>query len=144
MRHIQTVSRQPIEVEQINLSEKDINQIYRDLGINAFVQPQNRPFKRQSKAQNPYVRTIPLSWIYQASRLPGKALHVGIVIWFLSGVKKSKTVKLTRKWLSKFGIHPETGRRGLKALKRAELVHFEPSGHKSPLVTLVEHQSLRK
>ncbi len=144
MGHIETVGGQPIEVEQVNISEKDINKIYKELGINTPVQPRYRPFKRQSKAQEPYVRTIPLPWIHKASRLPGKALHVGIVIWFLSGVTKSKTAKLTRKWLSKFGIHHETGRRGLKALKRAELVHFEPSGHKSPLVTLVEHQSLRK
>ncbi len=137
MRHLETVDGKPIEVEQVDICEKNINKIYKELGINMLVQPQDRPFKRESKAKDPYVRTIPLSWIRQATGLPGKASAVGLVLWYLSGVSKSKTVKLTRLRLSRFGLLPETGRRGLRVLERAKLVHVERSGNKSPRVTLL-------
>ncbi len=149
MRHLETVDGKPIEVEQVDICEKNINKIYKELGINMLVQPQDRPFKRQSKAKDPYVRTIPLPWIQQASRLPGKSLHVGIVLWYLAGISKSLTVTLTRLKLSQFGLHHETGRRGVRTLEKANLVHVDRDGKKSPRGTLVKvskapYQSLTK
>ncbi len=141
MGHTEIVDGRSIKVEEVNIVDKDINKIYKKFGLKISVQPRYRPVKRQSKAQEPYVRTIPLSWIQQASRLPGKSLHVGIVLWYLAGVSKSLTVKLTRSWLRRFGLHPETGRRGLRALERAKLVHVERSGKKSPRVTLLTRSS---
>lgn len=38
---------------------------------------------------------IPLEWIARANALPGKAGAVGLALWFLVGVKGSRTVKLT-------------------------------------------------
>ncbi len=137
MGHTEIIDGKSIKLEEVNIADKDINKIYKEFGLKTAVQPRYRPVKRQSKAQAPYIRTIPLPWIQQASRLPGKSLHVGIVLWYLSGVSKSLTVKLTRSWLSRFGLHHETGRRGLHALERAKLVHVERSGKKSPCVTLV-------
>ena len=32
---------------------------------------------------------IPLYWLIAASKLPGKALAVGVVIWFRAGLEKS-------------------------------------------------------
>ncbi len=150
MGHTEIVDGKSIKVEEVNIADKDINKIYKEFGLKTSVQPQYRPVKRQSKAQGgPYIRTTPLSWICQATGLPGKASAVGLVLWYLSGVSKSKTVKLTRLRLSRFGLLPETGRRGLRALERAKLVHVERSGKKSPRVTLVKvskapYQSLTK
>jgi len=144
MGHIEFVGGKPIEVEHIDTTARDINKIYKNLGLNTPVEARYRPIKRQSEAKDPYVRTIPLSWVYLASGLPGKALHVGIVIWFLSGVNKSQTITLTRKTLKNFGLTPETGRRGLLALESAKLVRVERRGKKSPRVTLEEHPSPRK
>ena len=141
MGHLETVAGKPIKVEQVDICEKNINEIYKELGINRLVQPQDRPFKRQSKAKDPYVRTIPLPWIQQAFRLPGKSLHVGIVLWYLAGVSKSLTVKWTRSWLRRFGLHHETGRRGLHALEKTKLVVVKRSGKKSPCVTLLTRYS---
>jgi len=138
MGHIEFVGGKPIEVEQIDITDRDINKIYKELGLNTPVQPRYRSIKRQSKAQEPYVRTIPLSWIHQASRLPGKALQVGIALWHLVGVSKSRTVTLTRSRLGQFGLHHETGRRGLLALEKAGLVRVERSGNKSPRITPVK------
>ncbi len=137
MGHIEFIDGKPIEAKQVGISKGDINKIYNELGIKILVQPQDRPLKRQSRARDPYVRTIPLPWIQQASRLPGKSLHVGIVLWYLAGVSKSLTVKLTRSGLRRFGLHHETGRRGLRALEKAKLVGVKRSGKKSPYVTLV-------
>ena len=138
MGHIEIVGGKPIKVEQVDITDRDINKIYKELGINTPIQPRYRPFRRQSKAQEPYVRTIPLSWIHQASRLPGKALQVGIAVWHLVGVSKSRTVTLTRSRLGQFGLHHETGRRGLLALEKAGLVRVERSGNKSPRITPVK------
>ncbi len=137
MDHIEFIDGKPIKIKQVEISGGAIKELYREMGINAVVQPRNRPIKRQSKAQEPYVRTIPLSWICQATGLPGKASAVGLVLWYLSGVSKSKTVKLTRLRLSRFGLHHETGRRGLRGLEGAKLVHVERSGNKSPRVTIL-------
>lgn len=38
---------------------------------------------------------IPLEWITRANALPGKAGAVGLALWFLVGVKSSRTIKLT-------------------------------------------------
>jgi len=138
MGQIELVDGKPIEVEQIDITDRDINKIYKELGLNTPIQPRYRPIKRQSKAKDPYVRTISLSWICPASRLPGKALHVGVVLWHLAGVSRSSTVKLTRSWLRRFGIYHETGRRGLLALENAGLVRVDRRGKKSPCVTLVK------
>ncbi|MCH7914288.1 MAG: hypothetical protein IH856_14815 [Deltaproteobacteria bacterium] len=137
MGHTEIVDGKSIKVEEVNIADKDINKIYKEFGLKTSVQPQYRPVKRQSKVQSPYIRTIPLSWICRATGLPGKASAVGLVLWYLSGVSKSKTVKLTRLWLSRFGLLPETGRRGLRALERAKLVHVKRSGNKTPRVTLL-------
>ena len=136
MGHIEIMDGQPIEVEQVNTSERDVDEIYRELGVKTTIQPRQRSIKRQSKAPERYVRTIPLPWVFRASRLPGKALHVGIVLWYHAGVSKSKTVKLTRSRLRQFGIHHETGRRGLQALRKANLVSVDQSGKRSPYVTV--------
>ncbi len=137
MDHIEFIDGKPIKIKQVEISGGAIKELYKEMGINAVIQPRNRPIKHQSKAQEPYLRTIPLSWIRQATGLPGKASAVGLVLWYLSGVLKSKTVKLTRLRLSRFGLLPETGRRGLHALERAKLVGVKRSGNKSPTVTLV-------
>ena len=137
MDHIEFIDGKPIEIKQVEISKGAVKGIYKKMGIKAVVQTRYRPVKRQAKGQSPYIRTIPLSWICQATGLPGKASAVGLVLWYLSGVSKSKTVKLTRLLLSRFGLLPETGRRGLRTLERAKLVYVKRSGNKSPQVTLL-------
>ena len=137
MDHLEFIDGKPIKIKTVEISKGDVKGIYKKMGINAVIQPQDRPLKRQPRARDPYVRTIPLPWIQQASRLPGRSLHVGIVLWYLAGVSKSRTVTLTRLWLRRFGLHHETGRRGLRVLEKAKLVGVKRSGKTSPCVTLV-------
>ena len=63
-----------------------------------FVDPSQVKIKRQ------FVKgPIPLPWLCSASRLPGRALHVGMVLRYLAGVCGSKEVKLTTKKLKAWG-----------------------------------------
>jgi len=77
-----------------------------DLDLERFRLLSNRHANhRQSKRTNAFPRQyspgrflkgpIPLDWIIAAAKLPGKALHVGIALWFLAGLKRSRTVVLT-------------------------------------------------
>ena len=88
------------------------------------------------KAHNFLKGPIQLDWLESAAQLPGKALHVGIAIWFRSGLLKSDIVPLTNVTLSRFGVDRHAKRRALRALEDASLisVHREPG--KNPVITL--------
>ena len=80
---------------------------------------------------------ILLPWLIRAMALPGKALHVGLVLWFLYGLKGSRCVTLSPSQFARFGLQRETARRGILHLEDAGLVTVERSGKRSPRVTLV-------
>ncbi len=96
-----------------------------------------RETRRKTKNTSAYIRTIPLVWAQHASQLPGKSLNVALVLWYLSGLKRSTTVTLTRTQLQRFGIHPDAGRRGLRSLETAGLVQVQRAGKHSPRVILL-------
>jgi hypothetical protein len=81
---------------------------------------------------------IPLKWLAQASGLPGKALHVGVAIWFLAGMKKSSTVSLAAAVLRTFGVSRHSVYRALSALESAALVSVDRHRGRNPIVTLLE------
>jgi hypothetical protein len=68
-----------------------------------------------------YLRTIPVPWLEKAIALPGKALHVGLVIWYYWGLR-SEDVSLSQIKLAQFSLNRETARRGLATLEAAGLV----------------------
>ncbi len=70
---------------------------------------------------------IPLSWIHKASILPGKALHVGMLIWHLVGLENSKTVKVKPTLCTQSGISRHSKYRALKALAASGLIRIERS-----------------
>jgi hypothetical protein len=65
---------------------------------------------------------IPWKWITTAARLPGKALHVGICIWYLAGMRRSKCVSLSMARLSELGVSRYAAYRGLRFLEQVALV----------------------
>ena len=80
---------------------------------------------------------IPLVWRQAAAQLPGKALHVGIALWFLVGVQGSLTVPLTPSLLRQFGINRHAGYRAVHALEGAALVRVRRHRGRGPVVTVV-------
>ena len=79
---------------------------------------------------------IPLTWLIQAGLLPGKSLHIGIALWFLSGLQKSKQVSLTRSVLEMFGVRRHSAYRALKLLESSSLVEVKRQAGRSPVVTI--------
>ena len=72
---------------------------------------------------------IPLLWIDVASRLPGKALAVGLRVWFESGCRGDRTVSVTLARLARAGMTTSTARRAVRELERAGLITVErPTG----------------
>jgi len=78
---------------------------------------------------------IPWYWLQLAMRLPGKAFHVGIGLWFLAGLEKSGRVTCSA---SRLGLPRKTASRGLVALETAGLVKVERAAGRSPRVTILE------
>ena len=77
-----------------------------------------------------------MSWLTRAARLPGKALHVGLLLWFRVGCERSNVVRLTRGHADFFALDRHTVYRGLAALERAGLVNVDRRRGRCPVVTV--------
>jgi hypothetical protein len=90
--------------------------------------------KRQSTR---YLRPVPLVWLQAAARLPGRALQVGLALWYLVGVTKSTTVRLSSVRLVGFGVDRSAKRRALTALAGAGLIALDQAPGRNPVVTVI-------
>jgi hypothetical protein len=79
-----------------------------------------------------------MDWLAAASNLPGRALHVGISVWFLAGMRKSNTATLTRSLLKALGVSRHAAYRALVNLEWARLIHVNRRRGRNPTVTLLE------
>jgi hypothetical protein len=90
--------------------------------------------KRQSAR---YLRPVPLAWLQAAACLPGRALQVGVALWYLAGVTKSTTVRLSSVRLVGFGVDRSAKRRALAALAGAGLIALDQAPGRNPAVTVI-------
>lgn len=67
---------------------------------------------------------IPLDWLTAAAQLPGKAINVGIALWWLAGMSKTGILKLTRQSQLALNISKDAERDGLRRLQRAGLIEL--------------------
>jgi hypothetical protein len=65
---------------------------------------------------------VPLDWISAAAKLPGKALAVGIALWWLGGMSKGGEVKVTKTALNALNVSRDAYYDGLKRLEEANLI----------------------
>jgi hypothetical protein len=87
--------------------------------------------------KNFYVPTIPYWWFLIAVNLPGKALGVGVQLWFVYRVGRSKfPVKLSRQWFGLFKCSRHAVRRALQDLAKSGLIQVRQGKGRAPLVTL--------
>jgi hypothetical protein len=57
--------------------------------------PESPRVSNLREASAPFIKgPIPLAWMKAVAMLPGKCLHVGLALWYLVGLKKTKTVAL--------------------------------------------------
>ncbi len=74
----------------------------------------------------------------KASSLPGKAFQIGVVLWYLSGLRKDKTVVLANGLLGQFHISRKAKYANLEALERAGLIAVDGRDHRNPKVTILD------
>jgi hypothetical protein len=80
---------------------------------------------------------IPLDWISAATKLPGKALAVGIALWWLGGMAKGGEVKVTKTALNALNVSRDACYDSLKRLEEANLITVIREPGKRPHVRIV-------
>jgi hypothetical protein len=80
--------------------------------------PRHRPGEKFLKGP------IPWGWLGHAFLLPGKALHVALLLWREAGCRRSRTVRLCLSGKLPGGLSRQSARRGLRQLAGAGLVTF--------------------
>jgi hypothetical protein len=80
---------------------------------------------------------VPLGWLTAAAKLPGRSLHVGIALWFLSEPEASRAIRLTNVTASLFGVSRNAKYRALDLLEGAGLIRVARLPGHPPAVTLL-------
>jgi len=79
---------------------------------------------------------VPLAWLTRAGWCPGKALHVGIVLWYRAGLTRQREIPLGRPDLERFGVSRFAASRALVALEGAGLVTVQRLPGRKRVVTI--------
>jgi hypothetical protein len=93
---------------------------------------------RHSKGEHFLKGPIPWKWLTSVAPLGGKALQVGIALWYLAGMRKSARVQLVPSVLQELSVSRYAAYRALGALESAQLVRVERHRGRSPVVTILE------
>ena len=77
-----------------------------------------------------------MAWLNEAAKLPGKTLNLGLAIWWLAGMAKTKTFKLTGKALAQLGVSRDAASDALKRLEERGLLRVQRSPGQRPTVEI--------
>jgi hypothetical protein len=80
---------------------------------------------------------IPMTWLNSAAKLPGKTLNVGLAIWWLAGMSKNTSFKITGKALDQLGVSRDAASDALKRLEEHGLILVKRSPGQRPTVQIV-------
>jgi DNA-binding transcriptional ArsR family regulator len=101
-------------------------------------QGSSRKGRRVSPVRDQFIAgPIGVPWVREAGRLGIKALLVGLLLWYLKGLRKSNTFTVSNLMAKEWGIAPDAKSRALKKLEKAGLISIERRGKRSPQVTLL-------
>jgi DNA-binding transcriptional ArsR family regulator len=84
---------------------------------------------------------IDVAWLMQARKLGVTAYHVGLSLWFLSGLKHSDIFLVSNLIMQEWGVSSDAKSRALRTLEKAGLIAVERRGKRSPRVTLLVRQT---
>lgn len=93
-----------------------------------------------SRRREPFLKgPIPWAWLHRAGRLPGRALHVGLAVWHLSALQRSRRVRVNLTTVgSEFGVDRTTVGRALERLAQEGLVEVDRHDGRCPVVLLLD------
>jgi hypothetical protein len=99
--------------------------------------PSKRPPRH--RPGEPFLKgPIPWPWLATAARLPGKTLHVAVLLWKEAGCRKSRTVALCLSWAGELGVREDSARRALRHMAAAGLVRVRHRPGRCLEVTLLD------
>ena len=84
---------------------------------------------------------IPVRWLETAAKLPGRSLHVGLLLWYVAGSAQSASVHLSNTLSLRFGVDRNAKYRALLSLEGAGLIAAKRRRGRSPLVTILQDSS---
>lgn len=82
---------------------------------------------------------VPLPWIACAGRRKGKAMHVGVYVWYKAGLTRSRSVQLSPAELDEMGVDRFAVYRALEELESAGLVTVKRRTGRKAIVTIEEY-----
>ncbi len=83
-------------------------------------------------------------WFMRAARLSGRTLHLAVVLHLLAVRQRSTTVELSNAATSQFGLDRNAKYRALSYLEDAGLVVVKRRRGRSPIVTLLQFDAVRR
>ncbi len=101
--------------------------------------------RRMQRQEGEFVKgPIPTTWIKRAAQLPGKALAVGMTLWFQVGVcGRKEDLPVTSKLVVAYGVSRKARYRAIAALERAHLIRVDRRRGRCPRVTLLVKKGTR-
>ena len=84
---------------------------------------------------------VPLAWLARVAALPGKALAVGVALWFERGLRGRKETVVGRGLLTQLNVNRKAGYRALRALEAVGLVSVDRHVGRCPRVKILAVQS---
>ncbi len=120
----------PIDVNRLRVSRSNVQ--------SGKVQP-----PRHKSGERFLKGPIPLPWLEEAARLPGKSLHAGVALWYAAGLTKSASVPLRNIAGLHFGLDRNAKYRALSWLEGAGLVRVERKVGRAPIVTILAREACR-
>ena len=91
---------------------------------------------RHKKGERFLKGPIPWNWVVEAANLSGGALKVSLAIWFLAGMKKTDTIKLSNGMLEELGVSRRNKYRVLESLEDAGLISVSQHSGNSPKIKI--------
>ena len=80
------------------------------------------------------------NWLSRAGALKGRALHTGLALLFMAGIKRNSEVALPLGQLKEMGVDRHAAYRGLKQLESAGLVAVRRAPGRKTSVQLLGHE----
>ena len=109
------------------------------LAWNASTCTYGPPLSVQVSAATRFIKgPLPLPWLQRAAALPGKAFHVAVGLWYVSGLCRSDTFSFKRSVAADFGVSPDATYDALTNLEAAGLVSVARHRGRSPTVTILK------
>ncbi len=96
------------------------------------------PFRRRLSPDAPFLAgPVDLVWLSQARNLGVTALWVGLMLWFIRGLRRSDRFLVSNMAMRKWSVEPDAKTRALHKLEKAQLISVERRGKRNPIVTIL-------